>query len=283
MKPKLSLPLLLLPFLLTLATPGHATQYLRAGGNALVLTLAGNASDLKEQDWLSSPMGPVVRETSVQVGGTRASMSFTADFGVLRGDLKATVLGTGPLWAQAGGTFESYTKFIGASFSDRITLVGAGPVSVVVSASLHSVIGDPNDDTTSEVKLKIDALRNGMTRMEFAPLTHNVTGDTTTTLTFTVNGTGGDYFNLSADLSGLVTARMPEGVTGEYVAFADASHTGMVTIAAQTGSFTSASGALYAAPIPEPGSWTLMMLGLFASGLWIRGRSRPAPPRLMEC
>ncbi len=70
MKPKLSLPLLLLPFLLTLATPGHATQYLRAGGNALVLTLAGNASDLKEQDWLSSPMGPVVRETSVQVGGT---------------------------------------------------------------------------------------------------------------------------------------------------------------------------------------------------------------------
>jgi hypothetical protein len=283
MKPKLGLPLLLLPFLLTLAAPGNAAQSLRAGGNALVQTLAGNANDWKEQDWLSSPGGPVVRETSVQVGGTRASMSFTADFGVLRGDLKATVSGAGPLWAQAGGTFESFSNFVGASFADRITLAGAGLVSVVVSASLHSVIGDPNGDTTSEVKLKIDAYRNGLTRIDLAPATHNVTGETTTTRTFTVNGTAGDYFDLYADLSGLVTARMREGMMGEYVAFADASHTGMVTITAQTGSFTSASGALYTAPIPEPGSWALMMLGLVTSGLWVRSRTRPVPLRPLEC
>lgn len=273
---------MLLPALLGLATASQA-QFLRAGGSTLVVSPLGNDSDTAELGWSLRPDGVVVsRTTSSAVGGAQASMSFAAGFGLLRSALSAEVVGVGPMRAQAAGTFASFNNFVGAAFFDRITLDGAGPVSLRIGTSLHSVLGAPDSETHAEVQLKVDAFSVGVTplwRVDQSPIVHEGAGERRTASSFIVNGTAGQSFDLLVELSSLVSASTPAGQLGVRRAFADASHTGLVTITALSGSFASASGATYVAPVPEPATYISMAVGLALLGWRLRGRAGPVAAR----
>lgn len=273
---------MILPVLLGLGTAVQA-QYLRAGGGTLVLSPLGNDSDTAELDWSLRSDGVVLsRATSSTFGGAHAAMSFAAGFGVLRSSLSAEVVGAGPMQAQAAGTFASFNNFVGAAFFDRITLVGAGPVSLRIGTSLHSVLGAPDAGTHAEVQLKVDAFSLGVVpvwRVNQAPIVHQGTGERRTAASFVVNGSGGQSFDLLVELSSLVSASMPAEQLGERRAFADASHTGLLTITPLSGAFTSASGATYVTPVPEPAGYLTMAVGLALLGWRMRGRAGPAAAR----
>lgn len=68
-------------------------------------------------------------------------------------------------------------------------------------------------------------------------------------------------------------ASVRAGELGDRRAFADATHTGLVTITALTGSFSSASGATYVAAVPEPSAYLTMVVGIATVGWRLRART----------
>lgn len=262
--------------LLALAATSQA-QYLRAGGYAQ----SGIVVNTAEKDWVSAVAGDTLTrstEAFLGFGGTNASMSYTAGFGILRGNLRAEVNGTGPLYAAAGGSFVSSTNFVGATFMDTITLTGAGPeTALTINYSLHSINEAPDaTNTHADAQLKIDmiSLAPSITTIGVPGLIYNGIGNVTSSGSFEIHGVPGNSFLLFVELSGLVSATLPDGVTGHHVASSDASHTALLSIAPVTGSFSAASGASYAAlaPVPEPETYAMMLVGLGLLGVLARNR-----------
>jgi MYXO-CTERM domain-containing protein len=180
---------------------------------------------------------------------------------LLRGKATAQVSG-GTGNASGGGTFASFTNFVGAGFNDRITLAGPGAVTLRVLYSLHSIGSISGEGASTQGGLDVFAFNTGGGPvLTGGRVWHLTPGENTTTLGFDITGTAGDQFTLQGELS--IFAGVVRTSVGSSSASLDADHTGLVSIEALSGSFASASGADYA-PVPEPGSLLVLGLGALA-------------------
>lgn len=244
-----------------------SAQALRAGARAQVISVWGTPSQTSETDWTVATV--LTRSAEAHAGGGHATSTFTSAFGVLKGRTYAETSGTGPITSTASGTFADFNNFVGAAFFDRITLVGAS--SIRINYSFHTFNEDPNANTLAETEFKFDTFSSIPTNtFNVAKFVHSGAGNHTNSGSVVINGPGGHTFDLLVAMSSFSNSRLADGVTDSYFARSDATNTAMVTIEPLSGSFTSASGSTYAAPVPEPASLATIALGLGA----LAGRRR---------
>ena len=213
----------------------------------------------------------LTRSATANVGGGSASTSFFAAFGSLKGQTHANLSTTGSATASSSGLFSSFNNFVGASFYDTITLAGPGVVTLSINYSLHSINSDSNALTFAETQLKMDTYSLALGNQNAGAIVHSGAGNRTDSGVITVSGVAGQQFFLEGELSSLSSVIYGSSDSGTHTAESDALHTGTVWITPTSGSFTSASGSSYMAPVPEP--MTIVVLGL-GSGMLLRRRSR---------
>lgn len=241
-------------------------QSLRAGANAQIVTSSGNDFLTNEQSWVSGVAGsPLTRSASVSNTKAIARTEFTSDFGSLKGKTFASLNDTGVASSSSRGTFESFSPFTGAGFFDTLTLTGSGAVSFVLHFSFHSLDVDPNALTSVESKFKLDTFSStpGLVN-NVGAFVHSGDGNHFTASNILISGLAGQKFDLMAEMSSFSTVQYGAGVSGNYFASSDATHTASVWIEPVSGGFTAASGSQYLEPVPEPGTLAVVGLGLAA-------------------
>ena len=243
-----------------------SAQFLRAGSFAQVVSAAGNPSQTNEQGWVASSAPAILsRSASAVAGGGSAQTTFISEFGRLRGSTYAETSGLGPLTSSSTGTFADFNNFVGAAFFDSITLTGVGEVTININFSFHSVNVDPNENTLAESEFKFDTFSSiEANTHNVAKISHSGAGNRTNSGSVTITGPSGHKFDLLVALSGFSASRLPADVTNSYSASSDATNTALVTIQPVNGSFTSASGASYAEPVPEPATIAVLGMGMLA-------------------
>ncbi len=249
-----------------LVIPSAQAQYLRASAVTTISDSAGGAFQSREQDWIiQGSTENLVRSAYASTIHSMASSSFTAAFGVLKADVDAQTSnpGTTNHNASGRGTFFPFTNGVGASFNDKLTLLGAGPVRLRVSYNLHSILTESGAGALAESALDTFAypLAGGLVRTS-AIIRHDGPGEFRSAASFLIEGTAGSEWGLQADLYAF--ASVLSNTPGFSRARTDAFHTGLITIEALEGTFTSASGHNYVAAVPEPASFAVLGVGLLA-------------------
>jgi hypothetical protein len=237
-------------------------QFLRAGARAQVVSIDGNDSITSESAWAMHGFGTVVSETATaSAGANLADTFFSAEFGRLRGKTYARSSGTGGATVGSFGTFSSINNFVGAGFFDTLTLTGEVPVSLRINYSFHSIntLSAMNADATTVFKL--DTFSTSLGNQNIPAITHNGAGERTDSGSFIINGVAGNTFDLLAEMSSFSSSFLASSQTGTFTAVSDELNTGLITIDVISGSFSSASGSTYSAPVPEPASLAVLGLG----------------------
>lgn len=249
-----------------LVLPSAQAQFLRASAVTTISDSAGGAFQSREQDWIiQGSTDTLIRSAYASTVHSMASASFAAAFGVLKGDVDAQTSnpGTTNHNASGRGTFFPFTNGVGASFNDKITLAGAPTVRLRVSYGLHSILEESGTGALAESALDTYAypIAGGPVRTS-AIIRHNGPGEFRSAASFVIEGTAGSEWGLQADLYAF--ASVLSNTPGFSSANADASHTGLITIEALEGTFSSASGHNYVAAVPEPASFAVLGVGLLA-------------------
>lgn len=240
-------------------------QYLRTGATALVSDASGFDTKRNETDWTLSTGVPISQSATASTGSGFANANFTAGFGLLKGLTQSSSSFNAGLRAvaQSNGTFAGFNSFIGAGFNDKITVSGAGAVVVTINYKLHSN-QTSGGGAGASTQAALDVFSYGSTftgQVGGGKIQFDGDGNRTGTRSYSLTLQNGDSFFVQGELAAysFVTLNSTNPY-GDYFATTDATNTGSITITASGGTFSSASGASYA-PVPEPGSLSLMLLG----------------------
>jgi len=244
-----------------------SAQYLRASANAFASDVFGNDNQVAETGWSIASEGAALgHSVTARTANTSAHNEFGASFGHLRGrSTLSTVYSSGTVSAHAWGTFSSFDSGVGASFNDKITMDGVGPVTLRVKYSLHSNQTISGAGGFSQSALDVFSYGDMITGQKTAGTTiHTGPGNNVTVRSYDVTGVAGQVFYINADLKVFGSILLSSASPGDGTNVDnDATNTGLITIEQISGSYTSASGHDYAA-VPEPASWAALGLGMIA-------------------
>lgn len=226
------------------------------------------------------------------VGDTEAAGTGTADYGAraiifgptflpeLRAEASATP-GIGPHAGFSGNGAYFFTATSTAHADQYFTYIGRSPATYTIGFSFKGDAEGANLNDEPFVTISGDiALFDDRNRSGEFPKGHQVDE-----FQKTVNGTDGKKFDFEGDVSITVnrgdsfylSTFLDATVTGDAEGFADASHTFTTSFTAGDTSLLVAKlgdSVIPATPVPEPATWTLMILGFVAvAGLACRRRA----------